>query len=61
MDSVMHIVYVEVPPYVEVSADPLEISSNPDLVMIDGQLYSLESRATRLRDRYFNRIKQASQ
>lgn len=43
------------------SADPLEISSNPDLVMIDGQLYSLESRATRLRDRYFDRLKKAAQ
>jgi imidazolonepropionase-like amidohydrolase len=43
------------------SADPLEVSSNPDLVMIDGQQYSLESRATRLRDRYFDRLKQAAQ
>lgn len=42
------------------SADPLEVSSNPDLVMIDGKQYSLESRATRLRDRYYNRLKQAT-
>jgi imidazolonepropionase-like amidohydrolase len=37
------------------SGDPLEVMSNPDLVLIDGQEYSLESRATRLRDRYYQR------
>jgi len=37
------------------SGDPLEVMSNPDLVLIDGQEYSLESRATRLRDRYYKR------
>lgn len=41
------------------SGDPLEVSSNPDLVMIEGQSYALESRATRLRDRYFERLKVA--
>ena len=39
------------------SGDPLEVMSNPDLVMIDGQQYPLVSRATRLRDRYYKRIK----
>jgi imidazolonepropionase-like amidohydrolase len=37
------------------SGDPLEVMSNPDLVLIDGQEYSLQSRATRLRDRYYQR------
>lgn len=41
------------------SGDPLEISSNPDLVLIEGKSYALESRATRLRDRYFQRLKDA--
>ncbi len=40
------------------SGDPLEVMSNPDLVLIDGQEYSLESRATRLRDRYYQRASQ---
>jgi len=40
------------------SGDPLEVMSNPDLVLIDGQEYSLESRATRLRDRYYQRVSQ---
>ena len=39
------------------SADPLEPSSNPDLVLIDGVEHALESRATRLRDRYYSRLK----
>ena len=37
------------------SGDPLEVMSNPDLVLINGKEYSLESRATRLRDRYYER------
>jgi len=37
------------------SADPLEVMSNPDLVLIDGKEYSLKNRATRLRDRYYQR------
>ena len=37
------------------SGDPLEVMSNPDLVLISGDEYSLESRATRLRDRYYQR------
>lgn len=39
------------------SGDPLEVMSNPDMVMIDGKIYPLESRATRLRDRYLDRLK----
>lgn len=33
-------------------ADPLELTSNPDVVMIRGQQVSLENRQTMLRDRY---------
>ena len=32
--------------------DPLEVMSNPDVILIEGALQSLESRQTRLRDRY---------
>ncbi len=38
------------------SGDPLEVMSNPELVLINGEEYSLESRATRLRDRYYTRL-----
>lgn len=38
------------------SGDPLEVMSNPELVLIGGEEYSLESRATRLRDRYYSRL-----
>jgi imidazolonepropionase-like amidohydrolase len=34
------------------SADPLELTSNPEQVMIRGELVSLENRQTQLRDRY---------
>ncbi|MDG1826986.1 MAG: amidohydrolase family protein [Henriciella sp.] len=34
--------------------DPLELSSAPSLVVIDGDVQSLESRQTRLRDRYLD-------
>jgi len=34
--------------------DPLEITSNPDMVLIQGQTQPLVSRATRLRDRYWD-------
>ncbi|MEM7767437.1 MAG: amidohydrolase family protein [Pseudomonadota bacterium] len=34
--------------------DPLEVMSSPDTVIIDGEVQSLESRQTRLRDRYLN-------
>jgi len=34
------------------SADPLELTSNPEQVMIRGELMSLENRQTLLRDRY---------
>ena len=37
------------------SGDPLEVMSNPDLMLIEGEEVSLESRATRLRDRYYQR------
>ncbi len=32
--------------------DPLEVTSSPTLMMIDGELQSLESRQSKLRDRY---------
>lgn len=38
------------------SGDPLEVMSNPELVLINGEEYSLKSRATRLRDRYYTRL-----
>lgn len=41
------------------SGDPLEVTSQPDAVIIDGQVQSLVSRATRLRDRYYQSIKAA--
>ncbi|MAN47088.1 MAG: amidohydrolase [Hyphomonas sp.] len=34
--------------------DPLEVTSSPVAVIIDGETQSLESRQTRLRDRYLN-------
>ena len=34
--------------------DPLELSSAPSLVVIDGKVQTLESRQTRLRDRYLD-------
>ena len=39
------------------SGDPLEVMSNPDLVLIEGKEYSLQSRATRLRDRYYRQTR----
>jgi len=39
------------------SGDPLEVTSNAELVMINGKPFDLSSRATRLRDRYFERLK----
>ena len=38
--------------------DPLELTSEAELVMIDGEIIPMESRALQLRDRYFNRLKQ---
>lgn len=32
--------------------DPLDVTSNPDVVMIDGKVQSLKTRQTQLRDRY---------
>jgi imidazolonepropionase-like amidohydrolase len=34
------------------SADPIELTSNPDEVMINGEIQSLTNRQTMLRDRY---------
>jgi len=41
------------------SADPLEPSARAELVIIDGVDYPLQSRATRLRDRYYLKLKNA--
>lgn len=41
------------------SGDPLELTSAPELVLINGEAYPLQSRATRLRDRYFERLQRA--
>ena len=38
------------------SGDPLELTSEPDLVMVAGEQIPLESRALLLRDRYFKRL-----
>ena len=38
--------------------DPLELTSEAELVMIEGEIIPMESRALQLRDRYFNRLKQ---
>ncbi|NIB42709.1 amidohydrolase family protein [Pseudomaricurvus alkylphenolicus] len=38
------------------SGDPLEMLSEPEMVLIEGREMSLVSRATRLRDRYFRRL-----
>jgi len=40
------------------SGDPLEVSSLPELVLTNGQLESLDSRHSALRDRYHERLKQ---
>lgn len=39
------------------SGDPLEVTSQPEAVVVDGQLQSLVSRSTRLRDRYYDSIR----
>jgi hypothetical protein len=39
------------------SGDPLEVMSNPRHVVIRGQEFSLQSRSTRLRDRYYQKLK----
>ena len=36
--------------------DPLEVTSQPELVIIDGREMPLSSHSTRLRDRYFKRL-----
>ncbi|MDE0841784.1 MAG: imidazolonepropionase [Porticoccaceae bacterium] len=42
------------------SGDPLELTSEPDLVMIGGEVISLESRSLQLRDRYYKRLQKSS-
>ena len=39
------------------SGDPLEITSEAELVMIAGEKIAITSRSLQLRDRYFNSIK----
>ncbi len=39
------------------SGDPLEVTSNPRHVFISGKEYDLESRSSRLRDRYYQLLK----
>jgi len=39
------------------SGDPLEVTSNPRHVFIQGKEFGLQSRATRLRDRYYQKLK----
>jgi imidazolonepropionase-like amidohydrolase len=38
--------------------DPLELTSEADLVMIEGEIIPMKSRSLQLRDRYFDRLKQ---
>ena len=38
--------------------DPLELTSEAELVMIEGEIIPMKSRALQLRDRYFDRLKQ---
>jgi len=40
------------------SDDPLEVTSQPEAVILDGKTQSLVSRSSRLRDRYYKEIKQ---
>ena len=42
------------------SGDPLEMTSEPDLVLINGENMPLTSRSTRLRDRYFKYLQKAN-
>ncbi|MBT8113855.1 MAG: amidohydrolase family protein [Arenicella sp.] len=41
------------------SGDPLELSSSAEVVIVNGKRYSLQSRAIRLRDRYWQRYRPA--
>jgi imidazolonepropionase-like amidohydrolase len=36
--------------------DPLELTSEAELVMINGEIIPMESRSLQLRDRYFKRL-----
>ncbi len=38
--------------------DPLELTSEAELVMIEGDIIPMNSRSLQLRDRYFDRLKQ---
>ena len=40
------------------SGDPLELTSEAELVMIEGEIIPMKSRSLQLRDRYFDRLKQ---
>ena len=37
--------------------DPLELTSEAELIMVEGEIIPMESRSLQLRDRYFNRLK----
>jgi imidazolonepropionase-like amidohydrolase len=39
------------------SGDPLELTSEAELVMIEGEIIPMKSRSMQLRDRYFDRLK----
>ena len=38
------------------TGDPLEMTSETKLVMINGQMIPMQSRSLQLRDRYFKRV-----
>ena len=38
--------------------DPLELTSEAELVMIEGEIIPMKSRSLQLRNRYFDRLKQ---
>ena len=52
------IIVDEVADLVMWSGDPLELTSEAELVIIEGKIIPMESRSLQLRDRYFERLKQ---
>ena len=52
------IIVDEVADLVMWSGDPLELTSEAELVIIEGEIIPMESRALQLRDRYFKRLRQ---
>jgi len=52
------IIVDEVADLVMWSGDPLELTSEAELVIIEGEIIPMESRSLQLRDRYFERLKQ---